>query len=302
MFFFNKIYKLYFFYFKLLRFITFNVLTLSHFKFFNFKSKIGCLIFLKKRLLFFKKKKNIDSIISRRTVKRSYFKTLPKVNVFIRKKRRKNFFYKFFDLKKSLTKILKENRSILQSIIFLKKIRQQKLTKKIDLLKKKAVKIHFFLEKTVFNCLIHSNLCMFAKDAFVLIHFNNVFVNYKNIKDPFFIVNIGDIIWLKRSLLFYKNFKKLIVYLKKKLWKLKHWWWFIKNQKDFFKNKASLEYPRYLRDFFYYKTYVPKNLEVDLIVGSAVYLKEKNFRKGTNFIFAKFISMFLFRLYNWKKL
>jgi hypothetical protein len=123
---------------------------------------------------------------------------------------------KFYDLKKRSFSYLSENLKLIK-FFFLKKFSKTKNIKKF-ICKNKHLNIkNFYLtfELMLFNCLLRSSLIQFFNDSFFFIRNGFVFVNGSIIKNPYYIVNIGD----KIQLIILKNFYYFYLFKKSLLLK-----------------------------------------------------------------------------------
>lgn len=254
-----------------------------------------------KKNLFFKKKYNPKTLVSRRLsfilrkrkkLKNYKNKKVDKGNFFFKK-----FFYKI---------LLKNRKSLRRFFFFNSKTRQRKLTKHIFLNQKCGVVGNNAYEFSLFNVLLRSHFCLSISDTLSLIKNKFVFLNGALITQHNYLTLEHDFIQLKITKHIYKYIQFSKNFLKKKLsiFRLNSWKFF---KQKFFKQQQQLKpqkrkTPKYLFLFFLFKLDVPKYFEVDYFTLCICLLKRQQSNISTTYYLNKFFSYKLFQLYNFKKL
>ena len=288
-------YNFYFFFLIKLFFfkINFNLLKLiSSSKISNLKQYIR----FKLKLSIFKKYNSLKFIYFHKTLNK--FKTK---SLYFYKKKKRTSFPKFFDFKKRLFGLLKENRDILKVLFLNKFCKQKKVTKFIQKFKHKSIinKLLWF-ECSLFNILIQSNFITYKSDIYFFLKNGFIFVNGKVVTNMFYQVCIGDRVQLVISNMYYHYHRFVKLFLKKIIFKIKQKQ---KQKKTFDLYKQRSRYiPFWILKVLFYKNSIPRYLEVDFQTLTTTMLFLPNRMYYFNFVFLKFISLFNFRLYNWKKI
>lgn len=256
--------------------------------------------FQKKKNLFFKKKFVLKTLVSKRLSI-----ILKKKKKYIVSKNRRFDKGRFF-FKKFFFKTLIKNRVFLKSFFFLNsKIRQNKITKTILKNQKKLFRNSSY-EFNILNILLRSHICLFLKDALILIKNNFIYLNGVSLNKYNLILQEGDCLQLKLNKLMYnyiydskKNLKKKIALFRFNLWKFYKQKFYKRKERIKAKKKKS---PKYLFLFFLFKLNTPKFLEIDYSSLSVFFLKKINIFLFSSYYLNKLFSWKLFQLYNFKKI
>ena len=266
------------------------------FFYFNFLKnffKVKLLIFFKKKNIFFSRVNNLKKIISKKVRFKNKFRRF-----------KKRYFFKnnqIIDNKFKFLSLIINNRKIIKNIFFKKFTRQKKITKFIINISKKNNYLSNRLYNFLFVILIQSQFFFFIKDVDFFLKNKFIYVNNKNISKKFFEVKINDYIRVIKSKSYYRYIIRIRKFFKKKISKIKYRQWlsYKLREKNIFKRRWL---PNFLNKFLFYKYDIPKYLEVDFFSLTVFYLySEKNIFYKNRFFFM-FISFYMIRTYNWKKL
>lgn len=222
---------------------------------------------------------------------------------YIQNTKKKKKYFKFIkynrpvNTRRRFNTILYRNRLILQNLFFYKKVKQHKITKFIESFKNYRGSNFFVkLQSTLFMILIFSRFFFFKSDSLIYIKKYGVYLNGAICKLAYKIVNPGDTIqlviissyyiYLKKNMLAYDLFYKK--YLKV----------FSKYRIKYLKKKA----PNWVHKLTNFNADVFSFLEVDFTTLSIFYLYNPKVLQTTNIVMWRYVSVFLFRTYNWRKL
>lgn len=218
-------------------------------------------------------------------------------------KKKKKRYYKFIkysrpvNTKRRFNITLYRNRLILQNLFFHKKVRQYKITKFIENFKKYHGSNFFIkLQSTLFMILIFSRFFFFKSDSIAYIKKYGVYLNGIICKLAHKITKPGDVIqlviisshyiFLKKNMFAYELFYKK--YLKM----------FSRYRTKYLKKKA----PNWVHKLTNFNADVFSFLEVDFSTLTIFYLYNPKILQTTNIVMWRYVSIFLFRTYNWKRL
>lgn len=272
----------------------------------NYSDKVSDLILLKKRSSVFKKNYDKNYLILNKI---SLYKDNFNKNFFNKKKNiffQKEFNVKNFDFKKKLKLIIKKNRKIVVDFFNLKYYRNfsiSKNLKKICNLKKFDLLIN--LENSLLNIVIKSDFFFSKNDCTWFIKNGLVSVNSNIILNPNFRLKTYDIVNLAFLENYFLYYKSNLSFLLDNLYKINLKLWSINNNrfKNIEKKKSDIKeesYPKWIKNYQYFKKDIPLYLEVDYISMTIVLLdNELNFNHLDYYNF-KLISLFMSRSYNWK--
>lgn len=255
--------------------------------------KIKLLIFFKRKGIIFLRSDDLKKIISK------------KIRFKIRSKKfKKRYFYKknqHIDNTSRFLSTLINSRKIIKNIFFKKFSRQKKITKFLVNIYKKN---NFSFNKVynfIYTVLIQSQFFFFIRDVDFFLKSKFIYVNNKIVCNKFFELNINDCIALIRSKKYFRYTKRIYKFFKKKIAKIKYkqWLGYKLKEKNIYKKRW---FPKFLNKFLFYKSNIPKYIEVDFFSLTILYLySEKNiFVK--NKLFYILISFYMIKTYNWKKL
>ena len=213
------------------------------------------------------------------------------------------FFFKRFFFKTLLS--CRKNLTLL--FFNFKKIRQKKLTRKIQ----KKTKFFFFKNFThdynLVNILVKSGFFMFPKDATIFIKSGGIFINGISIINTDYLLYPSDCIQLQIFGYIYIYILVFKKFLKSKILNFKQssWLFFKKNflkKTNNIKKFKKRKKPKFLFLLYLYKFNIPQYIEIDLITLSIILIKKLNIIKHKTYFLNKNFSWKLFQLYNFKKI
>lgn len=269
-----------------------------------------------KNFLFFKTKKLL-LFNSKNKFNNKYFNILKKKesktsfnNLFIKfiKKQKLNFTnnlpnLKSLPLKKGFFKVLLENRNLIKTVYFFKSKKNNFLNKFIS--KKIFIPTKDFYLKHEFsllNILIRSQFFYFKSDILVAFRYTAVYINGIPVFNLNKFLNIGDRIQLVITDNYYYYFRtykfitlNFLKKIKKKMLRM------FKPKNDMYKQKSNY-IPDWIFKMIYYYNDIPLYIEVDFIIMTAVIISKPFRFYEYNFINWVFLSAYIYRLYNWKKI
>lgn len=205
--------------------------------------------------------------------------------------------------KKKFLKTIFKNRKLLNFLNFLNYRNSNKLSNYILNQNKCQLNNRILnIEYSLMHVCLNTNLVKNRQDLIFLLKNNQIFLNRSRILNKYTILNINDILeftlkykYFNYVFLFKKLFNKHILKIKNKLWfKLR-----LKN-----KNKLEFQDKNFINKIYKYnliqKINIPQYLEVDYSLLTLIILY-KNFDLNlVNINIKKILSIYLFRLYNWK--
>lgn len=264
------------------------------------------LFFRTKKLLLFNLKKKFNNkyfnIFKKNECKTSFN------NLFLKSfDKRKSKFNNFFNLKslplkKGFFKVLLENRNLIKTVYFFKNKKNNFLNKFIS--KKIFVPTKDFYLKHEFsllNILIRSQFFYFKTDVLVAFRHTAIYVNGIPIFNLNKFLNIGDRIQILITDNYYYYFRtykfittNFLKKIKKKMLRM------FKPKNDMYKQKSNY-IPDWIFKMIYYYNDIPLYLEVDFIIMTAVIISKPFRFYEYNFINWIFLSSYIYRLYNWKR-
>lgn len=255
--------------------------------------------------IFLKKKKNtfFNSFKQKLEVHNFYFyKNLyKKEHVFFNFNKKNKLLYKMH--KKFFSRYY-VNRHIFRHI-FMKSActHQFKITKFVEKFKTNS-RINFFKQTQLFLfiVLISSQFFFFKKDCFFFLKNFGIFLNGKICTNAYKVLKIGDIIQIpvtKNFYIFFKNYKNYTFFFLKK-YKLKFNKIFASRKKKY-RTKSYLM-PKWVERLSYYFEDIPKFLEVDFTILTIIIIYNNTTLHDTHSIIANNALLYLYRLYNWRRL
>lgn len=210
---------------------------------------------------------------------------------------------KIFDFRRRSFFILKDNRGIIQTIFLKQFMKQNRITKFFSRFKHKS-----FLGKTLlfelslFNIMVQTTFSFFKKDIHFFINKGFVFVNGFLHKNMFSTLKLGDRIQMTLNKQFYLYNVFSRYWIRKVVYK-------IKCRINHRAGKVYTEYkkktkhtPNWILKSLFYQNKVPKYLEINYQVLTAVIVKWPLTVTEFNLTFLKFISYPNLPLYNWKRI
>ena len=298
-----------FFYFYFLRFFK---IFFNFFFFFSFLNVVRDLIFLKKKMVFFKKNKINNFQIYSKTLKKARFKKNKKVssnnllyslkNFYFFKEKFPKYSKKTVDLKKKFFDLnLKARKEMSKFLKF--KNRLKFFKKKIfSFLKLSKLNKFFYFDFFIWYALLKNNFVLTVSDSFFLIINNFVFLNGKNLTNFNHFLQPGDLVQLvvhTKFLIFVKNFSDI---LKNSMQRIKKKIWNSFKQKNFKNKNSKNSLSSLAQNLLFYKSKLLFFYEVDYFSFSFFLVYKPVYFFEHSFFFSKFINFFMFRLYNWKVL
>jgi hypothetical protein len=264
------------------------------FSVFNNFFKLKLLVFFKRKNMLFHKRANFKKIAYNKVVH------VPKLKRrFERFKQKTN---RTVDNNSRFLSTVSANRDVIKSIFFRKHTRQKNITKFLVNLSKKNNHLIGRMSNFLSFVLVQSHFFFFISDANHFIKKKLVYVNGRTVLNKFFEVKINDRIGLVTFNSYFDYIYSIFKYFKKKKAKIKYRRW--RNYQE--RLKGPVEYkpwlPNFLNKFLFYKIDIPKYLEVDFFSLTVVYIYMDNDPSNKNKFFLKFISFYMIRTYNWKKL
>ena len=213
----------------------------------------------------------------------------------------KQTFNRMIDNNSKFLSIIMSNRKIIKFIFFKNSTKQKNITKFLVNVSKKN---NYFLDRVsnfLFFTLIQSHFFFFINDINFFLKNKFIFVNNKNISNKFFELKVNDCIKLVSFNSYFDYLSNIYKFFKKKKSKIKYKRW--KSFKMQIKSSVSKRWlPNFLNKFLFYKLDIPKYLEVDFFTLTIIYLYNEKNKMYKNKIFLKFISFYMVKMYNWKKL
>ena len=213
----------------------------------------------------------------------------------------KQTFNRMIDNNSKFLSIIMSNRKIIKFIFFKNSTKQKNITK---FLVNASKKNNYFLDRVsnfLFFILIQSHFFFFINDINFFLKNKFIFVNNKNVSNKFFELKVNDCIKLVSFNSYFDYISNIYKFFKKKKSKIKYKRW--KSFKLQTKPSSSKRWlPNFLNKFLFYKLDIPKYLEVDFFTLTVIYLYNEKNKMYKNKIFLKFISFYMVKMYNWKKL
>ena len=292
-----------FFYFSFIKFLK---IFFNFFFFFNFLHVVRDLIFLKKKMSFFKKNKLNNNNIYIKAIKRSKAKKKKKVNL------NKNFFFfknnflksqqKTIDLKKKFYDLNLKSRKNIYSLLNFKNRLKFFKNKFFNFLKYGKNSKFFFFDFFIWYALLKNGFVLTTNDAFFLIKNNFIFLNGHCIKNVNYFLKLNDLIQIvihTKFLIFIKNYNEI---LKTSLIKVKKKIWGSYKQKFLRINDSKNKLNARAHNLMHFKSKLLFFYEVDYFSFSFFLIYKPIFFFEHSFFFSKFINFFMFKLYGWKLL
>lgn len=271
-----------------------------YFFFFNYINtffKYKLLIFLKKKNIFFLKKDTFKKIIYWRVLSKSK----PKQFVFKNKYNKQKNYYLLDNTSRFLSTII-SNRGAIKFFFFKKHTKQKKITKFLINISKKNNYFISRLSNFIFFILLQSHFFFFINDINYFLKNNFIFVNNKLITSRFYELKPNDCVSLVKFNSYFDYISNIYRFFKKKISKIKYRQWKNFKLKKISSTTSKKWLPIFLNKFLFFKLDIPKYLEVDFFTLSIIYLYSEKNIIYKNKIFYKFISFYMLKLYNWKKL
>lgn len=241
--------------------------------------------------MFFHKRDNFKKIIYKKLI----FKKL------LNRPKLKQKSSKFIDNTSRFLSIIISNRNIIKLIFFKKYTKQKNITKFLINISKKHNYAIDRISNFLFFILIQSHFFFFLNDINFFIKNKFIFINDKIITNKFFEVGVNDCIKLVNFNSYFDYLSNIYKFFEKKKSKIKYKQW-----KTFKTNKLNITakrwLPNFLDKFLFYRLDIPKYLEVDFFTLTIIYIYNDKNILYKNKIFLKFISFYLIKMYNWKKL
>lgn len=269
----------------------------------SFKKLLLFRVFLKKKFGFFKKKVKTNHVHLYRLsfLKNLYINRFNFKKTFLSKRKSKGS--KFLELKSTSFRLFLQNRKILGNLFFLKNTKQYKTTKVFSKLIKSDIKVFSkFFEFSLLNFLVKVKFCYTFSEAFCLINKGMVFVNGTKVSNPYFQLNLGDVVQLILLDNFFTFFKMNTQKKIKLLNSLKHIIWKNNRFKNNFYKQQYNRVPDWVSSLSFFYDDCPAFVEIDYTISSFCVIdigRKLDFFKKTNL---RFINLFMLRNYNWNYL
>lgn len=232
-------------------------------------------------------------------VNKSFFEVLDHRQK-VKKQKRKRPDIKKINFKSNFSYRKKENSTFLKSFFLKKKV----LKKKIDsFFKKWSGKNNYYTNFfcLLFMSLIRSKLVKFMLDCKFFIKKGLIFVNSTVIRDPFFVLKVGDRVQIPFFKKYYIFLRSNRAFLKKKIKKMKKRYFRLVSVDKPLKSFFSWD-PSFLKKFVFYNIDIPSNLEVDFFMLTIIVIKKEKHNLKKNIYISKIMSIFLSKSYNWKRI
>lgn len=194
------------------------------------------------------------------------------------------------------------NRRVIKFLFFKKHTKQKNITK---FLVGAASKNNYFMCRVsnfLFFTLIQSHFFFFIGDVNYFIAKKLVHVNNKNTLNKFFEVKVNDSIKLITFNSYFDYTNNVYKFFNKKKSKIKYKQWRSYKTRAKLPTNSKRWLPNFLDKFLFYKMDIPKHLEVDFFTLTVVYLYNDIGAIYKNKFLLKFVSFYLLKTYNWKKL
>ena len=209
---------------------------------------------------------------------------------------------KFIDNNSRYLSTIISNRKIIKDIFFKRNTKQRKITKFLINISKKNNFFFTRMSNFLFLILIQSHFFFFLNDINFFLKNKFIYVNNKIVSNKFFELKVNDSVKLVTFNSYFDYLSNIYKFFSKKKLKIKYKQW--KNYKITSKPSLSIKrwLPKFLDKFLFYRLDIPKFLEVDFFSLTIIYLyNDKNIMYKNKF-FLKFVSFYMLKMYNWKKL
>jgi hypothetical protein len=264
----------------------------------NSQFKLKLLIFTKKTTAFFSRR-NYKNILLRKTIyntrKHTFYKKR-KLNTKDNIYRKENI----YNVSKRFLKVIFSNRKTIKNFFFKKFTKQTKITRFIKSISKEKHRSDNLMNNYIFLILLRSHIFFFIDDVSFFLKKGFIMVNGTVVKNKFSEVKLGDYIQIIRSNIYYDYLKRVHKFFRTKISKIKfkRWSSFQKKKKTgiSFKNWV----PTFLDRFIFYKTDIPKFLEVDFFSLTVIILYKNRSILSNDKFFNKIFSNYLIKMYNWR--
>lgn len=260
--------------------------------------KLKNIIFFKKKTSIFKKKDVLNLYFLKRL---NFVKSKKNLIGFEFKRFKKVGFFRYIDLHRKTNQIWFNNRIFLKNFINFKKLRQFSFTRFLSsILKCSKKKFINFFENSLANLLICVKFVFTLKDSLFLIKNGLIFRNGVLIKNGNFLVNVGDVVQVMISDMFYNFYKWNFHFKIKKFRSISYHIWLISRFKFNFYKQSKNRVPKWIHNLYFVYEDVPPFLEIDYIILAFCFLYERSNFVNSGFLFKKIINIYLLRHYNWK--
>lgn len=266
------------------------------------------IISLKKKTSLIKKNTDLKYIdLNRSFLNKENFINNFHLNKTNKKANNLNYFYNNFnksiDLNKKTKMLFNDNRKIIKNLFNLKYYRKFSLNKnlkKICNFNKKDFIYNY--NNSLFSILLKSDFFFSKFDCIWFIKNGFISVNSIVTKNKNLILKIYDTINIINSSYYYSFYKLYFSNLLSNIYKVNLKFWSINKNK--YRNtdskKITLNYPKWIENYKYFKKDIPQFLEIDYISMTVVIINLNLKFKQFDYFDFKFINLYLNRLYNWK--
>lgn len=286
------------------------------FRFFknSLNKKLKFLTFFKKKNVFFKSNEKMNKKIKNKLLslkgrlrkKPGNFSNVSNEKVLSFFDRKKNAFHKpspklyTFFFKTDFSLKLKKNVNFLKIFFLRNKVLRKKIRNFFKNISQNSNIFFKNFDSILYLTLIKAHFIFFCLDAKFFLKKGLVFVNGVVEKNHMTVLNCGDRVQLPFSKFYFiyikcckKFFKKKLKYIRYKRWKS-------------FKNRSMQKFirwnPDFLKRFIAFKIDIPFCFEVDFLTLTYIILKKNPEIFKKNSLFNKFLSFFLLKSYNWKRI
>ena len=192
------------------------------------------------------------------------------------------------------------NRRVFKTFFLKPFSRQKNITRLLQHFSKKKQNINQVFNSYLSFVLIRSHFFFFLEDVNFFLKKNFILVNGVVVKNKFFELKPNDCIQLVNSDRYYDYVFHIYKFFKKKIRKMKYNRWKNIQRKKltgaFFKNWL----PNFLNKFSFYRSEIPKFLEVDFFSLTVIYLYKTNNVLQNDLLLLKIFSSYLLKMYNWR--
>ena len=205
-----------------------------------------------------------------------------------------------YNVSNRFLKVIFSNRKIIKNFFFKKFTKQKKITRFLQSISLKKDNFSLTLNNFLVTNLLRSHIFFFINDVNFFLKKSFVMVNGSVTNNKFFELKKGDCVQVVRSNYYYNYIKKIYKFFKKKISKMKfkRWRSLQRRKKTGFFLKTWV--PNFLDKFIFFKTSIPKFLEVDFFSLSFIMLyNNKNILLNDKF-YNKIISYYMIKMYNWR--
>ena len=261
----------------------------------NFQFKLKLLVFTKKTSAFFSRR-NYKNIL----LKKIFYNTR-KPNLYTKtKKNNSSTKENIYNVNNRFLTVIFSNRKTIKNFFFKKFTKQTKITWFIRSISREKQRSDNLFNNYLFLILLRSHIFFFIDDVNFFLDKGFVMVNGTVEKNKLFELKLGAYVQIVRSDIYYDYIKRIYKFFRVKVAKMKFKRWCAIQKKKktgvFFKNWV----PNFIDRFIFYKTDIPKFLEVDFFSLTIIILYKNKSALSNDKFFNKIISNYLIKMYNWR--